>query len=167
MLWLLLGPAGTLAVASGRGDGHAVARSSESEGKGLEHEHGGCAHRPEDRPSNAHAHHRDRCATAHRSLTSTGTAPPTPPAAPIPAARTTTVPAARVPRPLIVASHAPRIPAGQRPPLLAPPRLIGPSHAAVGAVTTNPVSIYVVTGSALLIATAISIAALVLVRRSD
>jgi hypothetical protein len=77
------------------------------------------------------------------------------------------VPAARAPHPLIVAPRTPRTPAGQRPPLLAPPGLIGPSHAAIGAVTTTPVSIYVVTVSALLIATAISIAALVLVRRSD
>jgi hypothetical protein len=42
-----------------------------------------------------------------------------------------------------------------------------PSPAVAGAVSTNPVSIYVITLSTLLVAAAIAIAALVLVRRSD
>jgi len=42
-----------------------------------------------------------------------------------------------------------------------------PPPAVAGAVSTTPVSIYVITLSTLLVATAIAIAALVLVRRSD
>jgi hypothetical protein len=174
VLWAGLGPAGTVAVASERGEAHAAAHSSESDGEGLEHEDRDCRHGPDDRPSNPHAHHRDRCLTASpRTLTATGE-PGTAPAAPkLTTARTTPVPVARAPHPLIVAPsaprapRAPRTPSGQQPPLLAPPGLTGPSHSAIGALTATPVSIYVITVSALLVATAISIAALVLVRRSD
>jgi hypothetical protein len=51
--------------------------------------------------------------------------------------------------------------------VLAPPGLTAPSHAAAGAITATPVSIYLITVSGLLLAAAVGIAALVLVRRSD
>jgi hypothetical protein len=68
---------------------------------------------------------------------------------------------------MIVTARVPRTPVGERPPPLAPPGLSVPSPAVMGAVPTTPVSVYVITLSMLLVATALSIAALVLVRRSD
>jgi hypothetical protein len=68
---------------------------------------------------------------------------------------------------MIVTPRVPRAPFGERPPPLAPPGLTVPSPAVVGAVPTSSVSVYVITLSMLLVATAIAIAALVLVRRSD
>jgi hypothetical protein len=70
-------------------------------------------------------------------------------------------------RPVVVTRRLPRSPVGQRPPLLAPPELTVPSPAFAGAASTSPVSIYVITVSMLLVATAIAIAALIVVRRSD
>ena len=68
---------------------------------------------------------------------------------------------------MIVTPRVARTPVGERPPPLAPPGLTAPSPAVVGAVPASPVSVYVITLSMLLVATAIAIAALVLVRRSD
>ena len=169
---VVAGPAGTMA-ASAQTVTHATTDSSESHGDGHDHEHRRCDRGPENRPSNPRARDRDardrgRCTTAsHKALVAT-VVPPRPPAAPHPiTAVTTQVPAAPAPRPRIVVPRPARAPTGQQPPVLAPPGLTGPSPGAVVAVTNTPASIYVITVSARVVATAISIAALVLVRRSD
>lgn len=171
---VLLGPAGTTAVASGEGHAQAAAHAAahaavRSEGEGWEHEHRGCGHVPPGRQGNPHVHRSDcSSAASHRLLTATSTAAPTPPAAPKSATtRTASVRVSYTSRPLLVTPRAPRAPLGQRPPVLAPPGLAAPSHAAAGAITATPVSIYLITVSGLLLATAVGIAALVLVRRSD
>ena len=76
-------------------------------------------------------------------------------------------PSIAVRAPMIVTARVPRTPVGERLPPLAPPGLSVPSPAVVGAVPTSPVSVYVVTLSMLLVATALAVAALVLVGRSD
>jgi hypothetical protein len=68
---------------------------------------------------------------------------------------------------MVVTPRVPRTPIAQRPPLLAPPGLTVPVPGVAGAVSTSPVPIYVITLSTLVLATAIAIAALVIVRRSD
>jgi hypothetical protein len=69
--------------------------------------------------------------------------------------------------PVVTPRPLPRSPVGQRPPLLGPPGLTVPSPEVAGAASTSPVFIYVITLSMLLVATAIAIAALIVVRRSD
>jgi hypothetical protein len=56
---------------------------------------------------------------------------------------------------------------GPQPPLLAPPALTVPPAASIAMAVRSPVSVYAVTLSTLGVAAAISVTALVLVRRSD
>jgi hypothetical protein len=173
---VLLGPAAVAAVASGS-DGHGVAHSGHGE-DGERHDV--CEHQRQAPPANHHADV-ERPFDNHGRGCTCGSSPPprehTPATTPVqglppPATRahvsTTPVspshPTVALRRPMVV---TPRVPLAQRPPLLAPPDLTVPVPGVAGAVSASRVSIYVITLSTLVVATAIAIAALVLVRRSD
>jgi hypothetical protein len=176
---VLLGPAAVAAVASGS-DGRGAAHSRHGE---AGERHDAC---DRERPAPRAHHHadverpsdeRDRgriCDSfppprEHTPATTPVQGPP-PPATPAHASTTPVIPAhpiVALRRPMVVTPRVPQVPIAQRPPLLAPPDLTVPVPGIAGAVSTSPVSIYVITLSTLVVATAIAIAALVLVRRSD
>ena len=90
-----------------------------------------------------------------RGVTTVRLTPPRTSAAPAPVSSS---PPAASPSPL---------PAGRQPPVIAPPSLTLPAQGPIVAPSAVPVSIYVITMSALLVAAAMTVAVLVLVRRSD
>jgi hypothetical protein len=176
---VLLGPAAVSAVASGA-DGLGAAHSGNGEaGEG----HDACDRERPAPPANHHSDverppdHSERgriCDSfppprEHTAATTPVQGQP-PLAAPAQVSTIRVVLAHRIValrRPMVVTPRMPQIPVAQRPPLLAPPGLTFPVPGVAGAVSTSPVSIYVITLSTLVVATAIAIAALVLVRRSD
>ena len=105
------------------------------------------------------------------------TPPPSTPPAPAPAPTATqspsrsvsstgSVPPSSAP-PSVQPSRPSPAPAVRQPPVLAPPALTVPPSPAIAAPASVPVSIYVITIATLLAAAAIAVAALVLVRRAD
>ena len=186
---VLLGPAAAAAVASGsdgRGVAHAGRDDPEEWYEACDRDRVARAEKPHDdvaRPEKRHvdverhAGDGDRgriCnsfppSRAHTPATPQVQGPP-PPA--IPAQSSTTPvspskPIVTLRRPMVVMPRVPQTPIAQPPPLLAPPDLTVPVPRVAGAVSTSPVSIYVITLSTLVLAAVIAIAALVLVRRSD
>jgi len=177
--WVLLGATGTTAIASSSRDNpgaaHANAHGGDQRDDDPEGRRDRCGRDLHDERDERSDRDVDRCdccePSGPRVVTTLATPAPPPPAAPraarAPAAPGgATHPSVGAPRPVAAALHVPRDPVDQQPPLLAPPALTVPSPPAPAAVSTTSVPIYVITLSTLLLATAISIAALVLVRRS-
>jgi hypothetical protein len=176
---VLLEPVAVAAVASGP-DGRGAAHSGHGEAGDR---HDNCDRERPAPPANHHADaerpsdnsERGRICDSfpspleHTPATTPVQVPP-PPATPAHVTPNRMVPAhpiVALRRPIVITPRVPQLPVAQRPPLLAPPGLTFPVPGVAGAVSTSPVSIYVITLSSLVVATAIGIAALVLVRRSD
>jgi hypothetical protein len=172
--WVLLGATGSTAIASSRHDLGAVHAGAHAD-EHREDDRDRCDRDLKDRRSDRDSGSCDCCERAERRMEVTAPGTPAPPGHPAPPqlVRASTVlrsasrPSVEAPRTVAVSPHVPRDGIDQRPPLLAPPALTVPSPAAPATASTTPVAIYVITVSTLLLAAAISIAALVLVRRSD